>query len=309
MRKKRAMDETAGPVVVGVDAGGTSTTALAARGGTVFGQAQGPAANASTIGVDDAADVIVATIRRAVAHARPRAIVVGAAGAGRAAVARTLEGLIGSAFGDARVTVGGDAPIALRAAIPSGPGAVLVAGTGSIAYAENGERTALAGGLGYLAGDEGSAFAIGMAAVKLYGRVLDSRARRDETTDLVARALEAEGRDGYLRALYDAPLVPAHIAALAPSIVAFAGKGNRASTRIVQEAAKELGDLGRAVVNAAGLLDAAPSIAFAGGLLRENSLLTFLLETKLVADIPGAAIVRGGDGPATGALRLAAALA
>lgn len=299
---------TGGDVVVGVDAGGSATTALAARCGAVIGEARGPGANATTLGVDDAADVIVATIRRALAHRRPRTIVVGAAGAGRADVARTLERLISSAFGGARVAVGGDAAIALRAAIPAGPGVVVVAGTGSVAYAEHGDRRVRVGGLGYLAGDEGSAFAIGMAAVRLYGRVLDERARRDETTDLVARTLGASDRDAYLRVLYDAPLVPATIAALAPSIIAFAGKGNRAATRIVQDAAKELGDLIRSAVTLAGLADAAPPVALAGGLLRENSLLTYLLETRIVNEVPGTQIVRGGEGAAAGALRLAETL-
>ena len=116
--------------------------------------------------------------------------------------------MIGSAFADCRVLAGDDAAIALRAAVPEGPGIVLIAGTGSIAYAENGERRSRVGGLGYLAGDEGSAFAIGMAAVRLYGRVLDGRARADETTEVVNRALGAP-RSGcvYIGAVYDEPLI------------------------------------------------------------------------------------------------------
>ena len=151
----------------------------------------------------------MSTLRRALDGVPPHAIVIGAAGAGRADVALSLAELVGSAFTGALVEVGGDAPIALRAAIPSGPGVVLIAGTGSTAYAENGDRRVRIGGLGYLVGDEGSAFAIGMAAVRLYGRVLDGRARADETSDLVARTLDAVDRDAYLAALYDAPLVPA----------------------------------------------------------------------------------------------------
>ena len=204
--------------------------------------------------------------------------------------------------------VGDDAAIALRAAVPAGPGVVLIAGTGSVAYAENGDRKVLVGGLGSVVGDEGSAFAIGMAAVRLYGRVLDGRARRDETSDLVARVLDAADRDAYLAAVYDAKLDPAAIAALAPPILAFAGKANRASSRIVQEASKELGDLVKSATAQAGLLDESPAVVLAGGLLRENSLLTFLLGTRIVGDIPGAAVIQGGDPPVLGALRIAEAL-
>jgi N-acetylglucosamine kinase-like BadF-type ATPase len=146
-----------------------------------------------------------------------------------------------------------------------------------------------------------------MAAVRAYGRVLDGRGRADETTDLVARALRATDRDAYLAALYDAPLVPAAIAALAPSIVAFAGKGNRVAGKIVQQAALDLGDLVKSAATQARLVDASPAIALCGGLVAENSMLTFLLETRIVGDLPGASIVRGSN-PLDGAVRIAQAL-
>jgi N-acetylglucosamine kinase-like BadF-type ATPase len=292
-------------ICVGVDAGGTSTVAALSQDGTFLRESRGAGANATTLGVDDAADIIITTIRAVLNGAAPDSIYVGAAGAGRARIAGELRELIGVAFRGARIAVGDDAAIALRAAVPGGEGAVLIAGTGSTAYAEYRGRAQRAGGLGYLAGDEGSAFWIGMQAVKLYGRVLDGRAARDETTDVVARALAAPDRESYVAALYDTVPDPATIAALAPSIIAFAGKGNRASTKIVQAAAQELGDLVKAALRAVDLLESSPHVAFAGGLLRENSLLTFLLETRLTADIPGVAIVKGGDEAVRGALRLA----
>ncbi|MDP9105399.1 MAG: hypothetical protein M3N49_05640 [Candidatus Eremiobacteraeota bacterium] len=279
------------------------------KDGEYVRDARGRGANATTIGIDDAADVIISTIRDVLEGETPAAIYVGAAGAGRKRVADQLSELVQSAFRGARVVVGDDAAVAFRAVIPDGDGAVLIAGTGSTAFAQRGDEAARVGGLGYLAGDEGSAFWIGMQAVKLYGRVLDGRANRDETTDLVARVLGVEDREAYVAALYDRAPDPAQIAALAPSVVAFAGKGNRASTKIVQQAAQELGDLVKAALRAVHLLDASPRIAFAGGLFRENSLLSFLLETRLTGDVAGAAIVKGGEEPARGALRLAERLA
>lgn len=293
-------------ITVGVDAGGTSTEVIVARDGAVVRHVKGPEANASAIGIDDAADAIIDTIRRALEHERPSAISVGAAGAGRERVARALEELIQSAFPDAAVRVGDDTEIALRASIPDGPGIVLIAGTGSVAYAENGDKRARVGGLGSVAGDEGSAYAIGMAAVRLYGRVLDGRIPEDETTALVARTLEAPDRDAYLDAMYDRSFTPSSIAALAPPIIAFAGNGNRNATKIVQQASLELGDLVKSAAKLTALTNTSPAVAFAGGLLAENSLLSFLLETRIVGDIPGVLIVRGGgDGAAVGALRLA----
>jgi N-acetylglucosamine kinase-like BadF-type ATPase len=296
------------PVVVGVDAGGTAT-AIAVGGAGEIREIEGPGANATTLGVDDAADAIVTQVRRALERERVAAIAIGATGAGRPEIAETLRSLVAAAFPHARVVVAHDAAIALRASIPAGPGLVLVAGTGSVAYAENGERRVLVGGLGHVAGDEGSGFAIGMAAVRFYGRILDGRARADALGEVVGRELGAASRDRYLQAIYEGPLPIVRIAALAPQVIALASAGERSATRIVQEAAKELGDLTKSAAVQAGLVDAAPAVAFAGGVLRENSLLTFLLETRIVGDLPGAAIVRGGASAALGALRIAAALA
>jgi glucosamine kinase len=296
-------------IAIGVDAGGTSTVAALSRDGAVIREATGPAANATSIGVASAADAIVQTIRAVADGAAPGSIYIGAAGAGREHVAADLQARVERAFPNARVVVCDDTVIALRGAITQGPGVVLIAGTGSVAYAENGDTIVRTGGAGYLLGDEGSAFAMGLAATKLYARVLDGRTPRDETTELVARTLDAPDRTTLLDAIYGDAFSPAAIAAMAAHIIAFAGTGNRSSTKIVQDAAKELGDLLKSAVKLANLLDASPHIALAGGLMRENSLLTFLLETRINGDIPGATIVRNGEEPVRGALRLAQALA
>ena len=292
---------------IGVDAGGTKTTAAFARDGAIVRTAQGGPANPNVIGIDDAADAILRSIRDVAAREQPDAIYVGAAGAGSEAIARELESLIAAGYPRAAVRVGDDVEIALRAAIPEGPGVVLVAGTGSVALAHDGERAHRVGGLGYLLGDEGSAAWIGLQASRLLGRVYDGRANPDETSALVARHLDAPDRAALLRFMYGERLDVARIAALAPSIVAFAGKGNRASTKIVQEAAKELGDLVKAAASAAKLLERSPRVALSGGLLRENSLLTYLLETRITGDLAGAQILRGGN-PVEGAVRCAESL-
>ncbi|HZX69170.1 MAG TPA: BadF/BadG/BcrA/BcrD ATPase family protein, partial [Candidatus Elarobacter sp.] len=145
-------------ICIGVDAGGTSTHVALSENGAFARETRAAAANVTTIGVDAAAAIITAAMRELLAGARPNAISVGAAGAGRKTIADGLRELIAAAFPQARLSVGDDATIALRAAIPQGDGAVLIAGTGSVAYAVHGERAERRGGLGYLAGDEGSAF-------------------------------------------------------------------------------------------------------------------------------------------------------
>jgi N-acetylglucosamine kinase-like BadF-type ATPase len=294
-------------ICVGVDAGGTHVAAARSRDGRFERELTGPGANVAVLGAQAAAASIAATVRTLLAGDVAANIVVGAAGVGRgdgrAALARALE----TAFTGAHVVVFDDAEIALQTVAPDGPGVVALAGTGSIALAVNGGTQTRVGGLGYLVGDEGSAFAIGMAATKLLGRVYDGRAPRDETTDLVARDLGASDRASYLDAVYGPSFAPARIAALAPAVIAFAGKGNRVAAKIVQAASAEFGELVKAAAKLAGLLDASPTVVLGGGLFRENSMYTFLVETRVVGDIAGAAIVRMTEDASRGALRLAEA--
>jgi N-acetylglucosamine kinase-like BadF-type ATPase len=297
-------------IAVGVDAGGTATRAVATHGGT----AKAGPAGASSRGVPAAADAIAAAALEAAGGASIGALYAGVAGAGRASVARALETTLRERFADARIAVEDDARIALRAAIPDGPGAVVIAGTGSVAYAENGDRRARVGGAGYLLGDEGSAFAIGFAAVRLLERALDGRERFDETARLAQRVLGASSRDELLETVYGRTgsgiLDVARIAALAPSILAFAAKGNAASRAIVEQAAADLAQLAIDAVGQADLFEQ-PRIALAGGLLRERSLITSLLEGHLVRAIPGCVVVMtdaADAGPARTALAFAEAL-
>jgi glucosamine kinase len=296
---------------VGVDAGGSSTVALASNGRS----ARAGPANPSTQGVHAAVTAIAKAVAEAAGDgARVAALYVGAAGAGRASVASAMEAGLRSLLPDASVVVEHDAGIALRAAIPEGPGAVLIAGTGSLAYAENGPLVARVGGAGYLLGDEGSAFAIGFAAVRLLARAFDGREPLEETARLAGRALGADSRDDLLGRVYgraqEGELDVARIASLAPSIIAFAGKGNRAARQIVERAARDLADLAAAAVRQAELASGSARLALAGGLLREPSLLTSLLASALARALPDCAIVPWAVGrePERAALRLAHAL-
>ncbi len=292
---------------VGVDAGGSATVAALAADGAYIRLARGAAGNPTTIGTNDAADAILMTIRDVLRHERPTAIYVGAAGAGRAHVARELESLIASGYPRARVCVGDDAAIALRAAIAEGPGVVVIAGTGSTAYAENGERSVRVGGWGALLGDEGSAFAIGFAALRYSARVLDGRARAEETSALVERTFSIRSRDDLIGVVYDAPLDRARIASLAPAIVAFAGKGTHVAREIVDRAADDLVELALAAIARADVTDA-PRIALSGGLFREPTYLSERVVAMLAERAAKATTTLLHDEPALGAMRRAARL-
>jgi N-acetylglucosamine kinase-like BadF-type ATPase len=292
---------------VGVDAGGTATLAIASRHGVESGRGCAGPANASSHGIDAAAQTIACAVAEAAGDAAAFTLFVGAAGAGRAKVARGLEEALRALLPRAHaVRVEDDARIALRAAILEGPGIALIAGTGSIAYAENGERAVRVGGAGWLLSDEGSGFAIGLAALRSAVRAFDGRTQSDEVTELVGKTFDAHDRDALLAAAYDAACPNlARIAGLAAGVIASASQGRRSATKIVQAAASDLASLACAAAEQADMTERSPMIALCGGLLRENSLLTYVLNARLQADLPGATVVRAEQEPASVALRFA----
>jgi glucosamine kinase len=279
------------------------------RDGELLRPATGPAANLNVAGIDRAAQTIGEAIAEASESQAPDGIVVGVAGAGVPEKAGALLAALAVRFPRARIEVTDDAHVALRAGVPAGDAVALIAGTGSIAYGEIGGRTYRTGGFGYLVGDEGSGFAIGAAALRLALKSLEGRAPRDGLTEaVIARAGAATVRDA-ITLVYTAQAPVAAVASFAPLVVELAAAGERTATKIVQQAALDLFDLLRSICRLAPIDTTRElPLAMCGGLLGENSLLTYLLETRIANELPYLAIVKNATAPHFGALAEARAL-
>lgn len=143
-----------------------------------------------------------------------------------------------------RIVVVSDVEAAYLAALGPDPGVLLLAGTGSIALGRDRRgRWHRAGGLGPLLGDDGSAFSIGRAWLRT-ASIPPTRARR----------------------LATAPDAVARIAALAPSVLRRARKGDRTAQRIVGAAQHALADLVRTAIRR-GRSGSHVRVSWAGGLL------------------------------------------
>lgn len=172
-----------GPVLVGVDAGGTWLRAVVSRPGRPPLRRRLP----SPAGVP-----LERTLRRAfrlLGVRRADLLVLGCKGVwgagAREALSARLKGLA------RRASVMSDLELAWEAAFARGPGVVTVAGTGSAAFARDASgRRARAGGLGPLLGDEGSAFWIGRRWLALgpEGRALRYARRPDAVAAVAALA-------------------------------------------------------------------------------------------------------------------------
>lgn len=166
--------------VVGVDAGGSSTRAVAVdASGQVLGFAKAGGGNPNSRPPRQAAEAIASSIAEATAGLAGRdlrACVIGLAGRSRLTnptfAAIFQQAVAGFAVSPAVVS---DADAAFASATAQPDGTVLVAGTGSIAARIRDRRTvATVGGYGWLLGDEGSGFWLGREAVRA---TLDGLAR------------------------------------------------------------------------------------------------------------------------------------
>lgn len=289
-------------IAVGVDAGGSKTAVVHAVDGQASRIEVRDGANASMRGAEGAAAIIADAVESSLDGAMPHAIFVGAAGAARQEVRDAIEGALRSRYSSAHVQVRDDAYIALRAAVPEGDGAVVIAGTGSIAYAQHGAQGHRCGGYGYLLGDDGSGFAIGSAGISHVLRSYDRRAARDELVAALEKHLEVNDLEGVLQSVYRSENPVGTVAAAARVVLDLAQSGERSATKIVQAAALALGDLVKSAIKRADLIGAPVPIVLAGGLLQSNSLLTYLLETRLLNEHPNMPVSKLSAEPCFGAL-------
>jgi len=296
--------------VLGIDAGGTKTTALLAdETGRVAARARGGGANLRTHGELEVEKVLHRTIEEAEEEARVRAdaVALGMAGADRPeddAVLRSILRRMG--FRD-RVLVTNDARIAFVAGSASGVGLAVVCGTGSIAWGQNAAgEIARAGGWGWRLGDEGSGYWIGLEAMRAALAAADGRG--PET--LLGRALlehfEIAAPAQILRAVYDGEFPRQKVAALAPRVDAAAVSGDGEARRILTAAAEELARAANSVRRRLALEGRPHDVVLSGGTFAAAPTLLSLVSERLAA--PGARVERLEGEPAEGAVRLARSL-
>ncbi|MCW6511684.1 N-acetylglucosamine kinase [Lichenifustis flavocetrariae] len=132
-----------------------------------------------------------------------------------------------------------DVEAAFDGALTGHPGVLLLAGTGSMAWAGNGQRTMRCGGWGDVFGDEGSAYWIGREALAEIGRALDGRSPNESFAQAMLAGLGIKP-DALLGWCYDLPTRRAPIAALALRVDAEAEAGDIAALSILTRAGDAL---------------------------------------------------------------------
>lgn len=309
-------------LVIGVDAGGTKTTAwiapLDAPPGDepacakplAVGAASG--GNMRAIGFEAAATAVREAIDSAFAAAglsvQPVAgFCLSAAGAGRSAEQQQWQQWAEVQQVASQVLVTGDAAPILAAASADNVGIALISGTGSLAWARNSAgEIQRAGGWGYLFGDEGSGYAISIAGLKAAARAIDGRG---EQTALVSAWLDRFGVSigtDLIEAVYGSQLSRAAIAAHADVVFDVANAGDEVAIQITSDAARDLAEMVKCLAQRPGFLHDDFALGMAGGVLVKQP--KFRIQVADLAGVePGR--VKLVETPVAGAVALARGLA
>ena len=310
------MDDTR--LIAAVDGGQTATKALVARlDGTVLAAGRGgPSDHFHGAGG-------VEKNRRAIHEAVGAALT--AAGADPAHVGAIGLGLTGAPTGGdqepivhaiareivpaAAIQVVADYVTNLAGASGGEPGVVVIAGGGSIGYGVTAAgREAIAGGFGYLLGDEGSAFDIGRRAIAAACRVEDRRGEPTSLGPAVRAHFGLAAMRDIPRVIYREGFSRERISLLAPMVARAAGEGDAVASGILAAAGEELALAALGVLRQLFAEGEGVAVYPTGGVFGAGDLVLDPLQAALRAGWPGAEIRSPRFPPAVGGLILATRL-
>ena len=276
VRHAHAAPELAEQFVLGIDGGGTKTTAWLAHAAKSAGQAAcgvgtaGPS-NPHSIGFDEAIKNLDRAVDAAFSSAKiapgtVSAAVLALAGSDRNENRQLLNCWAANRRLARRFSLVSDVLPVLTAGTPAGWGVALIAGTGSFCYARTPDgRTAKAGGWGYLLGDEGSAYGMALAGLRSAVRAVDGRDPPTRLLDAFLDHLGLQHADQLVDAVHCRAKDRSAIAALARVVMDTAEAGDQAAQQVVAQAAEALAAMVLAVVRGLDLEPGRFPLALAGG--------------------------------------------
>lgn len=301
------------PYFLGIDGGGTKTTCAVGDDSRLLTTATAGSSNIVRVGELVARESLQASVRQAcvaagITPAQVSRTCVGGSGAGRPELAAAVRGFLAEIL-SSPIDVVGDMEIALDAAFDTGPGVIVIAGTGSIAFGRDTQgHTARAGGWGFAIGDEGSAHWIGRSTVAAILRASDagpSEAERLVRGELAKSLCKTWGVSSLLELARVANEVPPpDFAALFPVIAA---SHDELALHVLSHAGRELARTALVVIRQLFLTDDSGPVpvAVTGSVFRHAALTRDDFYNELSRLQPGIELSPEIVEPVEGALRMA----
>ena len=292
---------------LGVDAGGTKTTAIIVTAdGEVLRHSVGGPANI----LEDGEETVRRSLRKAVsdvlkAYDKVDFSVFGLPVIGEVKrIEDTLSNIISEELNIKPDLLVNDVVVGWAGGTGCKDGVHVVAGTGTIAYGRKGSTSVRVGGWGSLADDEGSAYYIGIETIRECFRQSDGRKPR---TQLIEFVFDSFGLgDIFELCMWVNTLAENErrnkIAAIAPVTLKSALKGDRSAFEILEKSGVEIAKL--AITGAKRLHLDDPLITYSGGVLLNNEIVRMSFEKEIEKVIPSARIRQPLLSPVLGAILL-----
>lgn len=235
---------------IGIDGGGTKTTCVIGTSeGKILTMAKGKASNIQSKSLHDVTNVLIGLMKEVMQRTNSdftqvRMVYMSLAGTARASDKEKIISALRSQIPEQHVglVIENDAKAALASGSWGETGLVLIAGTGSIAYAfpSSKEAPTRVGGWGYLLGDEGSGFDIGKKGITAVLQEYDGRGSKTEMTPLLLKQLKQDNPGEIIPAVYGNNDVRSKIASLSNIVFQAAEHQDVLAIEIVDEAIEHL---------------------------------------------------------------------
>ena len=296
-------------IFLGIDGGGTKTICVIGDETSGLGTGTAAGSNVVRLGEAKARDSLADAIGQACAAAniKPAQIArtcVGLAGAGRPEISNLVRDIL-TELVSGEIEVVGDMVIALQAAFGDGPGVMVIAGTGSMAYGRNASGNTLrAGGWGFSIFDEGSGHWIGRSAIAAIMRDYDETGEENSALwDSVKKYWGQTTREQLVLTANSSP--SPDFAGLLPAVLFAADSGDTLARSILTQAGTELARLARIVIRRLFSDGDKVPVAMTGGVFSNCALVRQVFYNSLRSEYPNCSVNLTVIEPVQGALALA----
>lgn len=296
-------------LLLAVDGGQTSTTALLSRAdGILLGAGEGGPANHidEPGGLERMRRALASSVLGAFAAAGLPVGTVASACFGMTGGTSVVPGIVAGIVPCTRLRVAHDTVTALAGAGRGEPGVIVIAGSGCAAYGRTADgREAWSSGWGYIMGDEGSAYDIGIQALRAVGRASDGRGPATGLLQAIPAHFNLPDLRAFHAALYSGRLPRPEIAGIARLVGDAAVAGDLVAAEILAAAGRDLGQAAVAVLQALSLLEVGASVYTAGGVFNAGAFVVEPFTARVQQRSPRSRVLPPAFNQVIGALILA----
>ncbi|SHI69888.1 N-acetylglucosamine kinase [Lutispora thermophila] len=296
-------------IYIGIDGGGTNLKALIGDSNKrVIGTAKSGPVNYQSVGIEKVKESFGSLLAYCknelkIKHEDIECICMGCAGINNKMDEMIYKEMMNELGYSNKLLLYNDAFVALVGANGKAEGAVIISGTGSIAYGIKKDGTHVrVGGWGHIIGDEGSGYSIARDALNTIVRSMDGIIPYTMLTEAIMEKLKVKTLEELMTYIYDPRTQKQHIGELAPVVMDMA-KSDKAAENIVKNAAYQLCNMVYALKRKMNLESF--KLALSGSVLTKSEVVRNILIDQLKQNSPEIHVSLGEKEPVYGALMLA----